>query len=283
MRWHTESVDFSSEDGMLHGELLLPKGEGPFPGTVLCHGMGTDHRAMRPSAQRLVRRGIATLTFDFRGHGRSDGVVDENAPRDVIAALKFLRRHPKINPKRIALVGHSFGALAVILAAAKLRDLQALVSISSPGEVKGQLGEVLASHYRKVAQLDSTIFEYPHCGALPGLGRIQGLVSRLWMWIRGYRLRINWASALRLGMRLKFVALEQMGDFSKLFVHCEGDKSSPQEGALELYERAHPPKEFLLSKGGFHSTPLFPGKLRDKWITWLVSTLTQVKEGSEGV
>jgi hypothetical protein len=38
-----------------------------------------------------------------------------------------------------------------------------------------------------------------------------------------------------------------------------------------------------LSKGGFHSTPLFPGKLRDKWINWLVSTLTQVKEGSEGV
>ena len=283
MRWHTESIDFASEDGMLYGELLLPRGEGPFPGAVLCHGMGTDHRAMRPVAQRLVRKGVATLTFDFRGHGKSEGIVDENAHRDVIAALRFLCSHSKVNPKCIALVGHSFGAGAAILASAKMKDLRALVSISSPGEVKGQPGEVLASVYRKVVQLGSVVLEYPRCGALPGSGGLAGFIFRLWMRIRGYRLRINWQSALGIGQRLRSVALEQMGDFPKLFVHCEGDTIAPYEGALDTYERVEPPKELLLSKGGFHSSPLLPGRLREGWGTWLVCALTQVKEGSEGL
>lgn len=283
MKWHTESIDVAGEEGTLYGELLLPRGDGPFPGAVLCHGMGTDHRAMRPVAQRLVRKGVATLTFDFRGHGRSDGIADENISQDVIAALKFLRSHAKVNPKRVALVGHSFGAGAAILAAVKLRDIRALVSISGPGEVKGQSGEELAALYHNVKQLGSVVLEYPRCGALPGSGGLRGFIFRLWMRVRGYRLRINWQKALQIGQRLKSAALEHMGDFPKLFVHCEGDTVAPYEGALDTYERVEPPKELLLSEGGSHSRPLLPGRLRGEWVTWLVCALTQVKEDSEGL
>lgn len=275
MSWHSESIDFSTEQGQLHGEILLPKGEGPFPGAVLCHGMGSDHRAMRPSAQRLVRRGIATLTFDFRGHGRSDGVLDGDLVQDVTAALEFLRRHVKIDPHRIALVGHSMGAMAALHAAAALSNIQALVFLSSPGEINGRFAQVWAPLYPKAVRAGSLIIEFPHIGSFPMLGRLQGMLSRLWMWLRGYRLRINLEKSMESWAKLNpSIAIEKIGAFPKLFVHCKGDKLTPYEGALKLYEKAAPPKEFLLSKGGFHAAPLFPGKLRGKWIAWLVSILT---------
>ena len=272
MRWRTESVVLSGEDGALHGQLLVPVGEGPFPAAVLCHGMGADHRAMRPVAQKLVRKGVATLAFDFRGHGKSAGVVDDGVVQDVVGALSFLRNQAMVNPRRVALVGHSFGAWVAILAALKCKDIGALVSISSPGGVKDEQDEEHASLRRKLTQ-PGRIFEYPRGGPLPGSQGFAGFLVTLWMWIRGYRARVNWQKTLRVGEKVRSVALEQMGDFPKLLVHCSGDSVTPYASALELYERLDSPKEFLVAPG-FHSTPLLPGKLRDRWVDWLVAALS---------
>ena len=273
MKWRAESIDFSSSDGTLHGELIIPERGETFAGAVLCHGMGTDHRAMRPSAQILARRGIATLTFDFRGHGQSDGIVDENVSRDAIAAVKYLASHPKIDPQRIALVGHSFGAMAAILGASKLNDLRALVCISSPGRQEGQLKGNMATTLEKLTNMGSAIKEYPRGGSLPVVEGIWGILSRLWMWLRGYRFRINWQLLLNLGGKLKAIRVEGLGTFPKLFVHCKGDKAAPYEEMLGLYQRVEPPKELLVANWGFHALPLFPGRLRGGWISWLVSKL----------
>jgi len=282
MSWHTESVHFASEEGMLHGELLIPTEEGPFPGAVLCHGATTDHRAMRPSAQRLTRRGIATLTFDFRGHGKSEGFLDANVAKDVIAALGFLRSHPKVDPERIALVGHSMGAMAALHAASEVENIQALVFISSPTDIDVRMEGFLAPLYHKVMQAQDHIIEFPGFGPLPLLSWFHGVVSRLWMWIRGYRMRINLAQNPESWVTLNpLTAVHKIGAFPKLFVHCAGDKLVPYEDTLKLYDKAMWPKEILISRGGFHALPLFPGKLREKWIAWLVSTLTQAK-GSSG-
>ena len=283
MSWDTEAVDFAGDEGMLHGELLIPRGQGPFPGAVLCHGATTDHRAMRPSAQRLTRRGIATLTFDFRGHGRSDGFLDANVAKDVTAALDFFRNHPKVDSERIALVGHSLGAMAAIQAASELERIQALVFLSSPTDIDVQMEEFLAPIYDKVTQAQGHIVEFPRFGPLPLLSWFHGLVSRLWMWIRGYRMRIHLAQNPESWVTLNPVtAVHKIGAFPKLFVHCEGDKQVPYKGTLKLYDKARWPKEILVSKGGFHASPLFPGKLREKWVAWLVSALTQGKEDSAG-
>ena len=278
MKWHSQSIDFAAESGTLHGELILPEGKSPFPGAVLCHGLGADHRSMRPSALRLARHGIATLSFDFRGHGKSEGLVDGNEAKDVIAALERLFHHPKIDPQRIALVGHSMGAAAAIPAAAEAQYLRALILLSLPPGVNERAERFLSSIYHKSAQVGSFILEYPRHGPLPGTGKIEGMMCVLWMWLRGYRLHIDWEKSLEIWSRLaSIIDLERLGAFSKLFVHCKGDRIAPYESVLELYRRASPPKELFEAERGFHSTPLLPGRLRKRWIAWLASVLTQEK------
>lgn len=275
MKWHVETVEFSAGGGRLHGEILIPEGDGPFPGVVMCHGMASDHRAMSPSAQRLVRHGITVLTFDFRGHGKSEGILDSYLSQDVIAAVEHLRRHPSVDPNRTGLVGHSMGALAAIQAATNITNLRASVFISSPGDMDGQLADTWAPVYDKASQSGNVVIEYPHSGSLPMGGWFTGITFRLWMWIRGYRMRIELDKTMKSWAKLSPSAnIERIGQHPKLFVQCKGDRWIPYEAALHVYERAKQPKKLILVDGGSHTTPLFPGKLRRKWITWLVSTLT---------
>lgn len=276
MKWHSQSIYFAAENGTLHGEVLLPEGKSPFPAAVLCHGLGSDHRSMRPSALNIARHGIATLSFDFRGHGKSDGVVDGNEARDVIAALECLFHHPQIDPQRIALVGHSMGAIAAICAAAEAPYLRALISLSLPSAVTERGDRFLSSIHHKSAQVGSCILEYPRHGPLPGTGKAQGMISALWMWLRGYRLHIDWEKSMELWNRLGFIIdLERLGALHKLFVHCKGDRVASYDGVLELYRRAAPPKELIGVERGFHSSPLLPGRLRKRWMAWLASVLIQ--------
>lgn len=275
MKWYTETVEFSADGSRLHGEILIPEGDGPFPGVVMCHGMASDHRAMSPSAQRLVRRGVAVLTFDFRGHGKSEGTLDSGLYRDVIAAVERLRRHPIIDTDRTGLVGHSMGALAAIQAATSINNLRASVFISSPGDMDGQLAQLWSPVYDKAQQSGSVVVEYPRTGSLPMGGWFTGITFRTWMWIRGYRMRIELDKTMKSWAKLSPSRnIEIIGEHPKLFVQCKGDRWIPYEAALIVFEKAKQPKKLILVDGGSHTTPLFPGKLRRKWITWLVSTLT---------
>ena len=77
IRSHTAApVHFHSQGSELYGCIVLPQRQGPFPTVVLGHGFGSDHRAMLPVAYSLAGQGVASLCFDFRGHGRSQGGSD---------------------------------------------------------------------------------------------------------------------------------------------------------------------------------------------------------------
>ena len=274
MRWHRERARLTADGGNLYAEMLIPGGRGPFPAVVMCHGLGSDHRSMIPSAQRIVRRGVAVLTFDFRGHGRSGGVMDGNMGYDVVAAVDYLHGHQLIDPARVALVGHSMGAMAVLHAATMVDNLRAAVLISSPAELNGRFTQFWAPLYPRAERSGSLVIEFPHIGPFPMLDRFSGMTFRLWMWIRGYRMRIDLGATVEPWEQLNpYANIEKLGAFPKLFVHCKGDKWIPYQSALSLYERAAEPKEMLLASRGFHVAPLMPGRLRGKWISWLVSAV----------
>ena len=109
----------------LSGTLALPDLNGQFPAVLLIPGSGQTDRndnakklkinAFVDISRFLTNHGIASLRFDKRGVGKSQGNYWETGfydrINDVAAALNFLKRHKNINSDKVFLLGHSEGAL----------------------------------------------------------------------------------------------------------------------------------------------------------------------------
>jgi len=274
MRWNTQQIDFFSGDIRLHGVIYLPKSAGRTPGVVMCHGMASDHRSMRPCAQRLACQGIAALALDLRGHGKSEGTLDGGIGQDVAAAYDVLRNHEKVDNERIGLVGHSMGALACLYAATAVNGVKAVVLLSIPSDV-GSIAEFWRPMYDQAERLGVSTLEFPRIGPLPYAGWLNQQISRLWMRFRKYRLSIDISRTQYWDALNPLDSIAKIGSIPKLIMHSKGDKWLPYEKTLALYEKAQQPKEMILFNRGYHVTPLLPGRLRGKWMTWLIAILKE--------
>jgi pimeloyl-ACP methyl ester carboxylesterase len=118
----------------LAGTLTLPQGNGPHPVVVLITGSGPQdrdesvmgHKPFLVLADHLARRGIAVLRYDDRGVAKSTGdfsaATHLDFVEDALAAVRWLKARPEIDPKHIGLVGHSEGGVVAPLAAVKQPD-----------------------------------------------------------------------------------------------------------------------------------------------------------------
>jgi dienelactone hydrolase len=129
----TKSLGFMSHGTRCAAWLTLPAGEGPHPAVVLAHGLGGTHGMMISQyEQHFAAAGIATLAFDYRNMGASDGqprqrIVMRRLRQDVASAVGFLREQPTIDAKRIGLWGTSLGSMHVVRVAAANPDVAAAV------------------------------------------------------------------------------------------------------------------------------------------------------------
>ena len=269
------STSFSSNDGRVYAELLLPKDGAPLPLAILCHGAGSDHRVMEDSATQITGQGEATFLFDFRGHGLSSGVCDGKMDDDILAAFNHLANYPELDLNNVALVGHSMGAGAALLAASKADNLSALVLLSCPPD------EFESPPEEIIGMRGNTAIEYPRQGPVPWVKPPLSTIYRSWMGLKRQRMRINWYNFFQEYRSGNLsMALAKMKPCPLLFVHCLGDRYAPYQAAIGLYEQAQQPKDIMLSPKGFHSSPITSGKLRNKWASWLVSALTRSRQES---
>jgi dipeptidyl aminopeptidase/acylaminoacyl peptidase len=95
-----------------------------------------EYRFFRQVADTLSRRGIAVLRMDDRGWGASKGdlatATTADLADDVRAGIAFLRARPEIDPERIAVAGHSEGAIMASLIAAGDARIRAIVLLAGP-------------------------------------------------------------------------------------------------------------------------------------------------------
>ena len=78
-------------------------------------------------AVRLRDRGWNSLLFHYRGCWGSAGRYDlRTIPRDVTAAVDYLAGYPRVDPGRIAVLGHSMGGWAALVTAAAEPRLRAV-------------------------------------------------------------------------------------------------------------------------------------------------------------
>jgi len=149
----TRRVDFSSRGTRCAAWLTLPAGPGPHPAVVLVHGLGATHDMMLAQyEQHFAAAGIATLAFDYRFTGASEGEPRQHISthgqfHDVAAALDHLKSTPEIDGGRIGLWGTSLGGMNVVRVAAARNDVAVAVVqcpiVHGPGAAR-KLGLVAA-------------------------------------------------------------------------------------------------------------------------------------------
>ncbi|HEV2668898.1 MAG TPA: alpha/beta hydrolase, partial [Blastocatellia bacterium] len=134
LQFKREEVMFKNGEITLAGTLVLPNTKAPHPVFVRTHGSG---RALRNIAQGewLAYYGVAVLTYDKRGSGKSTGDVQQanisDLAGDALVGTQFLKARKDIDPQRIGLMGGSEGGWVVPLAASRSKDI-AFIFVGSP-------------------------------------------------------------------------------------------------------------------------------------------------------
>lgn len=124
---------FNNKNQKLVGLLSLPEKNNP-PIVIIIHGFkGTKeyYPFVNNSIKPFTDAGIAVLRIDCRGSGESnlefkDFTIKTEA-EDVLTAIDYVKKLKGIDPERIALIGISMGAAAILLAMEKKPKVKTLV------------------------------------------------------------------------------------------------------------------------------------------------------------
>lgn len=128
-----------------HGKLAaivqkpLLKQDQHCPMVVFCHGFGgrKEGPLFELVADSLQKHGIASIRFDFNGHGESEGrFQDMTVPNEIEDAKKvvtYVNNLPYV--EKIALVGHSQGGVVASMTAGELNTEISAVVLMAPAAV----------------------------------------------------------------------------------------------------------------------------------------------------
>ncbi|WP_375574635.1 alpha/beta fold hydrolase [Paracidovorax oryzae] len=123
------------------------------PTVVMVHGVLNDHSVWGFQSRHLAHHGWNVLAVDLPGHGRSGG----EAPQSVEEAADFIVALLRtLGVQRAALVGHSWGSLIALEAAARLGDAAthlALVGTAYPMKVSPALIEAALNEPEKALRM----------------------------------------------------------------------------------------------------------------------------------
>jgi len=142
-------IEFQNEGQKIFGTLHLPIGQGPFPAVLMCHGFaGTKVGKFRRYvilSESLAKVGIASMRFDFRGSGDSEGHIGnmtlDGEVSDALKALDFFTQFKEIDTNKLGAFGCSLGGVVAILTAARKNCFKS-IGLWSPPFNGGQFRKV---------------------------------------------------------------------------------------------------------------------------------------------
>mgnify|MGYP000005752069 FL=1 len=148
-----QHMSFDSKGLSLQAVLEYPESEDKVPGVVICHPSPRFGGDMASSvvvgvSTKLNAAGIATLRFNFRGVGASEGTHDKGDGEvdDALAALAALELEDVVDPSRIGIAGYSFGASMALQAVLESSPALAVFSVACP------IGALRALSSREILQ-----------------------------------------------------------------------------------------------------------------------------------
>ena len=143
-------ISFDSDGLKLSGIMHTPdnfKSGEKSPAFLILHGFGTSKDGSTPEilANMLCDWGYIALRFDFRSCGDSEGerglVRCLDQVSDTQNAVSWLSEQSEVDPKRIGVIGHSFGAAVAVYAGGVDKRIAAVISSCGwgDGDTKFQL------------------------------------------------------------------------------------------------------------------------------------------------
>jgi pimeloyl-ACP methyl ester carboxylesterase len=159
-RANDEAVRMAADGFALVGTLSRPEQQSarPLPAVLLVGGSGPTDRdelvfgipIFGQLSSALADAGFVVVRYDKRGVGQSGGRPEAatlaDFADDVRAAVKFLEARKDVDPKHIAVIGHSEGGSVAMLAAARDKRISALVLIDSIGVTGAELNLAQVTH-----------------------------------------------------------------------------------------------------------------------------------------
>ena len=247
-------VSYTTVRGRRIRAWYLPGGTARGPIVIALHGMAASRQAMLIAFGRdLVARGYSLLLPDAPAHGVSPGRnADLEGSDELRAAVAFASRQPDVDPRRIVLLGHSYGAVKVFDGAVDMPEIAGVIAIAAPLSVEQGI-RVVATRLMGLPDILVTL-----------------LMPCLSLWIR---LRTgHWlgeADTLRSARRLNKPLLLVQGELDELW---------PPETASTLCKAAPGPSDLVMVPGVDHNSVLVAGRaMMDPLLAFLQRTVGTTK------
>jgi alpha-beta hydrolase superfamily lysophospholipase len=268
-----ERVSFMSDGLKLSGVVRVPDGLAPGErraALLLLHGFGSNKEAewMKLTAELLAGWGYASMRFDFRGCGDSEGqrarVICLEQVADTSSALTYMASRSDILPDSIGVYGHSFGAAVACYAGGVDKRIAAVMSSGGWGdgekkfrkqhespEAWKRFTDMMAEGKRVRAETGRSI-TVPRFDIVPIPPHLRGNLSA------GSHLEFPFEVVESM---FEFKANSVVGNIAPrplLLLHPSNDSVTPTEQSVELFQHAKQPVDlhlianvdhFLLSEG----------------------------------
>lgn len=127
----------------LKASYVMPQGvPAPIPAVLLLHGYGEDRKVWETLQAKFLAEGWAVMSLDLRGHG--DSKTKNQRPlapspewrassheftQDINPALDWLKRQPRLDSKKIVIVGYDIGANLALFSSGKFSEVRSVVAI----------------------------------------------------------------------------------------------------------------------------------------------------------
>lgn len=248
---------------------------------LVLHGFGSnkDSPMVRTVTRLFTVLGYVALRFDMRGCGESAGergrVICLEQVEDTRSAFDYLSERGDVDPGRIAVFGHSFGAAVALYAAGT--DARLAACISSAGWGHGE---------KKFRRQHASPEAWQRFSAMLEEGRRRRQRGERMMVPRydivpmrpGLRANLAPGSILEFPFEVvqsmvEFTANEVVGRIAPrplLLLHPANDSVTPTEQSIELFAHAGQPTDLHLFAGVDHflfsdDNPMVQAVLRD-WL-----------------
>jgi uncharacterized protein len=230
----------TTDDGLRLAALLYEPATAADGAVLVCHGAGSSKENHGDFALRAVARGLAALTFDFRGHGASEGAGDGGEELDLIACAAALRSASA--SKRLVVRGSSMGAYLALAAAARRPGLFGRIAALCPADE----ASMLAGFDRLEKMLAA--------------GDPDALAYGTWD-----------LPAVRAYYRGNDLALSTVGLQGVLIVHARDDGTVPYGSSQRLFAALAEPKRLIGLAAGGHTGIQHDASLQETTLDWLTA------------